>query len=250
MCADFNTVADDFFVNMTLQTTLALPTNRETVLHFFEAVQREFPAMGSFYQREPGGEFVLEGDRESGSYPWMELHENRLSAGFFNPPDAATAYRMHHWLLDRSVYFLGCSPLDVDSLDVVFGFNLDYQGNRDRIVSQALLGGSPLGAFLLDDSAQPLECEPGVVIALDEDCYVQARLAVETRSNSYQVRTSSYSEDPISVYFTVRQYPAPGKVLSFVEAIGDQCSQCEELVCAMVIPNILRPIASAIAGAR
>jgi hypothetical protein len=250
MCADFNTVADDFFVNMTLQTTLALPTNRETVLHFFEAVQREFPAMASFYQREPGGEFVLEGDRENGSYPWLELHGNRLSAGYFNPPEAGVAYRMHHWLLDRSVYFLGCSPLDVDALDVVFGFNLDYQGNRDRIVTQALLGGSPLGSFLLEEGTQTLECEPGVVIALDEECYLQARLGIETRSNSYQVRTGSYSDEPISVYFTVRRYPAPGSAVPFAEVISAQCERCEELVCSMVIPNILRPIASAIAGAR
>jgi hypothetical protein len=157
---------------------------------------------------------------------------------------------MHHWLLDRSVYFLGCSPLDVDSLDVVFGFNLDYQGNRDQIVTQALLGGSPLGAFLLDESVKPLECEPGVVIALDENCFLQARLGVETRSNSYQVRTGSYSEDPISVYFTLRRYPEPGKVLPFAETVGEQCHQCEDLVCSMVIPNILRPIVSAIAGAR
>jgi len=67
MDADFANVADDFFVNLSVQTTLPLPRNRETVLHFFEAVQKQFAGMTSFYQRD-GGEYVLEGDRESGCY--------------------------------------------------------------------------------------------------------------------------------------------------------------------------------------
>ena len=72
---DFNTVADDFFVNFDFQTTLALPNSRESVLHFCEAIQKEFPDMTSFYQRETG-EFVLEGNHDTGSYQWMEMQAN------------------------------------------------------------------------------------------------------------------------------------------------------------------------------
>ena len=98
---DYSEAADDFFVNLNLQTTLALPNSREGILHFFEAVQRDFRAMASFYQRETG-EYVLESNRQDGSYSWLELETNHMTAGFFNPPSLEEAYRLHRWLLDRS----------------------------------------------------------------------------------------------------------------------------------------------------
>jgi hypothetical protein len=246
---EFSSVADDFFVNVNLQTTLALPTGRETILHFCEAVQREFAAMTSFYQRD-SGEFVLEGDHEAGSYPWLELESHRLSSGYFAPPELRNAYHLHRWLLNRCVYFLGISPLDVDSLDVLFAFNLDYKGNRDEILAEALLANSPLWAFLGDAGGQPLECEPAVVVALDEACGLQARLSLETRSSSYQVRTGQYTDDPISVYLTVRRYPTPGEPFDIEASFGTQSEICEDLTCRTVIPNVVQPIAAAIAAAQ
>src|ERR1017187_9729356 len=158
---DFSNVADEFYVNLNLQTTLALPSGRETVLHFFEAVQKEFTEMTGFFQRETG-EFVLEGNRDSGRYRWIELQTHRLSAGFFHPPSLAEAYRLHTWLLDRSVYFLGVSGMDVECLDVTFGFDMDFKGNRDAIVGQALLGGSPLAALGNEANTKTIECEPSL----------------------------------------------------------------------------------------
>ena len=99
---DFSNITDDFFVNINVQTTMQLPNTRETVLHFFELVQKEFPAMSSFFRRETG-EYVLEGDRESGNYQWVEIHTNRFCAGFFNPSDTEDAKHMHSWLLERSL---------------------------------------------------------------------------------------------------------------------------------------------------
>ena len=248
MSIDLTGLADDVFSNVNLQTTLTLPNNRETLLHFCEAVQKEFPSMTSFYQRE-SGEFVLEGDRESGSYRWMELSPHRLAAGYFNPPDLDVARRLQLWMLDRSVYFLGVSPLDIDALDVLIGFNLDYRGNRDEIVMQALLAGSPLMALAGDGSHRCVEFEPSMVVALDEDCYLQARLSLETRSNSFQVRTGQFDEEPISIYFTVRRFPQPGHLLDMKAAFADQFEVCEDLVCRIIVPQVLQPIAAAISGA-
>jgi hypothetical protein len=245
---DFSNVADEFYVNLNLQTTLALPSGRETVLHFFEAVQKEFTEMTGFFQRETG-EFVLEGNRDSGRYRWIELQTHRLSAGFFHPPSLAEAYRLHTWLLDRSVYFLGVSGMDVECLDVTFGFDMDFKGNRDAIVAQALLGGSPLAALSNEANTKTIECEPSLVIGLDDECYLQARLSVETRSSSYQVRTGQYEDDPISVYFTVRGYPQPGVLLSLKDSFVRQCHFCEDLAERIVVPQIIQPITSAIAAA-
>ena len=96
---DFSSAADDFFVNVNLQTNLALPTNRETLLQFYEAMQREFPSMTLLYQRETG-ESVLEANREEGRYLWMELHNNRLTGGNFNPQSADDVYRLHQQELE------------------------------------------------------------------------------------------------------------------------------------------------------
>ncbi len=246
---DFSTVADDFFVNLNLETALALPKNRETVLHFCEAVQKEFSSMTGFFQRETG-EFVLEGDRHSGSYLWMELQPNRLTAGHFNPPDLQQAYRFLRWLLDRSTYFLGVSALDVECVDLMFGFNLDFKGNRDAIVAEALLDGSRFGALMSEQYARPVECQPSFIVAIDEECSLQARLSIETHSNSFQVRTGQYDEEPISVYFTIREYPASGRLLNIKESFPRQCETCEDIACRVIVPQVIRPLSTAIASAR
>ena len=247
MAVEFGNYADEFFVNINLQTNMELPHTRETVLHFCEAVQRDFPSMNTFFRRE-GGEFVLEADRESGSYPWMELHPRRLSAGFLSPMNLETAYRLHEWMLERSVYYLGVSPLDVDCLDLLFGFNLDYAGNRDEVVAQALMGGSALAPMLLEGPARTLQCEPSFVISLDADCYLQARLWLETRGSSFQVRTGQYTPDPISVFFAVRRYSRPGQTFDMKEHFTEQRRLCEELAERLVVPNIVQPIQSTIAS--
>jgi hypothetical protein len=248
MSNEFYNIADEFFLNVNLQTTLPLPTSRETVLHFYEAVQKQFPAMSSFYQRDPSGEYILEGDHDSGVYSWLELQAKQLAGGSFNPPNLKRAKDFHRWVLDRSVYFLGVSGLDIDAFDVMFGFNLDYRGNRDAIIAEALLSGSPLAALSQEPGARPVEFEPNIVVALDEGCYLQARISIETRSSSYQVRTGEYDDEPISVYFTVRRYPGQGSIIQLAEAFTEQVNLCEDLVQRIVVPQILQPIASAIAA--
>src|SRR5204863_7610111 len=74
----------DFYINMRINTQLTLPHNRETVLHFFERVQKEFPAMTQF-RRYDNGDFNLEEDRKNGSYRWVRLESKRLVSGFVNP---------------------------------------------------------------------------------------------------------------------------------------------------------------------
>ncbi len=249
MPAGFNTFSDDYYVNMDLHTALTMPQGRETILQFCEAVQKQFPDMGDFYQRD-GGEFVLEGDRQSGSYRWMELASKRMSSGAFNPEDDEAAYAQHRWVLERSKYFLGVSPLDVESLDLVYGFNLDFAGNRDAIVCEALLSGSALGSLVSDATGVALNFEPSLVVAMDEECAVQCRLAVETRNSSYQVRTGNYEQEPISVYLTVRGYPKPSGSFDLDEALATQADVAEDVLSRVIIPSIIRPIASAISAAQ
>jgi len=247
MSEEFSSVADDFFVNLNLQTVLDLPGSRETVLSFLEVLQKEFPDLSSFYHRD-SGEFVLEGDHERGDYAWVEIQSNRLSSGFFNPPRLEHAYHLHRRILERSKYYLGMGGLDLECLDVLYGFNLDYDGNRDAIVAQALLAGSPLWGLMSEPGTRALECQPDFVVALDESCCLQARISIETRSSSYQVRTGQYEEEPITVYLTLRRYPGEGKKIDVEESFADQCAHCEDLARRIVVPSVIQPIAAAIAA--
>ncbi len=247
MTNSYEAFTDDFFLNLSLQTALPLPDSRETILQFCEACQKEFGSMTTFYQRE-SGEYVLEGDRDSGTYPWLEIESRRLTSGAFNPPDLHAAVLQHRWMLERAPYYLGVSPLDVDCLDVLFGFNLDFTGNRDAVVAEALLAGSPLGCLSEEAGLLPLNFEPGFVVALDHECYLQARLSVETRGNSYQVRTGSYDDEPISVYFTVRSYPRPGQKFTIREAFDRQVEMGQDLIQRLILPRVIQPIAATIAS--
>lgn len=242
-------IADDAFINMDLLTTLALPKSRDTILHFCEAVQRRFGLMTSLFQRD-NGDFVLEGDRESGRYQWMEIQSRRFTAGYFNPPDVKSAYELHRWLLEGATHFLGVGTLDIEALDVMFGFNLDYKGNRDAIIANAVLEGSPLGAIASEIGGKLVECEPTMVVALDEGCHMQARLSLESRSSSFQVRTGQYADDPISIYFTVRAYPRPGEKFNLQTSFDRQCETAEELLSRTIISSVIHPIAAAIAAAQ
>lgn len=246
---EFSSIVDDFFMSVSVLTNLPLPTSRETVLHFYEAVQKEFPDMTSFYSRETG-EFVLEGNRDSGSYGWVEIHPTRLSAGYFNPNNLESAFNMQRWLLHRSTYFLGMSGLDIEAIDVCFGFNIEYEGNRDAIVSEALLANSPLAQFANLPGVKPLQCEPSITIAMDEDCCLQSRLVLETRSSSHEVRTGDYESEPITVYFTVRRYPKQGELMDMHKTFEQNREICEDYSCRVLVPHVIGPIVTAISSSR
>jgi len=89
-----------------------------------------------------------------------------------------------------------------------------------------------------------------LVVALDAECGLQARLAVETRNSSYQVRTGDYEEEPISIYFAIRAYPRPGERLDPPVSLTKQSAAGEELLARVVVPQVIRPIALAIATAQ
>ena len=85
-------------------------------------------------------------------------------------------------------------------------------------------------------------------MALNESCQLQCRLAIETRTNGYQVRTREFGDDQISVYFTVRQYWGSGPEMTFLESMRRQREVGEEILQQAVIPRIVRPLAQVIAS--
>ena len=103
-------------------------------------------------------------------------------------------------------HHLGISPIEIDYLDVLFGFDLAFGGNHDEIIAESLFAESPLTCLTEEHGARPVDFQPTVTVALSDDCRLQARIDVVTRTNSYQVRTGDYSDDVISVYLILRRY--------------------------------------------
>ena len=238
---------EDFYVNMRLGSQLPLPNSRETLLHFFERVQRGFPGMTRFRKNE-NNEYNLEEDRGSQSYRWVSLEQKRLSAGHVNPSSFEEALKLHGLLLDMAPHHLGLSPLEIDYLDVLFGFDLAFSGNHDDIVAESLFPESPLTCLTEETGARAVDFQPTVTVALSEDCRLQARIDVVTRTNSYQVRTGDYSEDVISVYLIVRRYWGDRPREPMEKLLGQMAEKADQLCTNYIIPRVLRPISSAIAS--
>ena len=95
----YGTYSDDFYVNLNLNTEMDLPQSRETVLHFFEQLQKKYPRMKNFYGRERG-EYVLEEDKEQGNYRWATVEPRRICSGYVNPTSVDEALDQHRHVLD------------------------------------------------------------------------------------------------------------------------------------------------------
>ena len=250
MTTSFGSLCDDFYVNMNLNTELELPTERDTILHFFERIQRQYPTMNTFYQRETG-EFCLDEDREAGSYRWVTVERDRMCSGYVNPENLEDADEQHRLILELVPFAMGVSNLDIDSLDVLFGMDFDFEGNHDEVFSEALFSESPFAMLMDWPEAQPLGFDPAILVSLSDDCRLQGRLSLESRTGAYQVRTGKFKkEDQLSLYLSVRQYPDPAKKFSSVDSYNHQRDLCVEMMSDRVIPYFVNPIVDAIAQRR
>ncbi|MDA0834543.1 MAG: hypothetical protein O2955_21955 [Planctomycetota bacterium] len=242
----YGDLADDFYVNLNLNTEMQLPAARETILGFFERVQKSYPTMRNFFTRE-SGDFVLEEDKDQGHQRWLTLEPRRVCSGFINPPNIDAAVEQHELILQLIPYMLSVSPLDCEALDYMIGFDFSYRGNHDQLVAEALGSGYALEGLVSYPGSKVLNFEPSATITLDESCRLQARLMIETRTNAYQVRRGDFGEEQISVYFTMRQYGSLEPNTSFEETLRRLRSKSEELIESLVIDQVLRPLAQAIA---
>ena len=136
MCR-YDTLSDDYYVNMNLNTEMDLPQSRESVLHYFEQIQKQYPRMRNFYARDRG-EYVLEEEKQRGSYRWASVEARRICSGHVNPPSVQEAFRQHECVLDIAPYALTVSPLDCETLNVMFGFDFTYRGNHNQLLVEAL----------------------------------------------------------------------------------------------------------------
>ncbi len=242
----YDSLCDDFYINMNLGTEMELPTNRETVLHFFERVRKTYPTMRNFYCRDRG-DFVLEEDKDKGNYRWCTIEPRRVCSGQVNPASIEGVLQQHALVLELAPYMLSVSPLDCEALDLLYGFDFTYRGNQNQLVAEALGVSPALERVVEIPGATVINSEPSLTVALDEECRIQFRLSIETRTSAYHVRTGDYPEEQLSVYVTARQYGSLGPDATFVDTLQRLNQVCQEMLDRQVIENVLKPLARSIA---
>ncbi|VTR96586.1 hypothetical protein [Tuwongella immobilis] len=240
-------LADTFKCNLYLNTKLELSLPRETVLTLFESLQKSFPTLTDLDRRDDG-EITVEEDREQSAYRWIRLSPRRLAAGCVNPQSHEFAQDFHTRILEIAPYHLGLSGLDTDILDITWTFELDYTGNHDDLVAEAIGRQTAFESMLTIPNSKIVSFEPWATIALDDECRLQFRVSIETRTTGYQIRTGRFPDAPISVHCTLRQFWSKQGSRRFLDAYHSQTSQLHELVDQHVIPQIVRPLQQAIAS--
>lgn len=237
----FSGLSDDYYANANLNTEMDLPSSREAVLHFFDRLQKRYPTMRNFYCRERN-EFVLEEDKDDGRYRWSSVDSRRISSGQVNPDSIEKAMEQHELVFELLPYMLSVSPLDCESLNVMFGFDFTYRGNHNQLVAEALGVVPAFDRIANVPSATIISHEPSMQFALDDECRIQGRVSIETRTSAYHVRTNDYPEEQLSVYVTARRYGSLDPNETFVEALQRLSVLCQDLLDSHVVDQVLRPL--------
>ena len=97
------------------------------------------------------------------------------------------------------------------------------------------------------EGTRPLSYEPVFQMALDDDCKTQCRIAIETRTTAYQVRSGEFGEEQLSVYLTVRRFDSLGNNENFVSELHRLAEHCERLADEFLVENVLQPLQKTIA---
>lgn len=250
MSISYSSFCDDFFVDVYINTRFDLPTERESLLTFFERITKQFSSMKALTRDSEGG-YCLEEDAQAGRNRWVSVNIDRVGAGFVNPESLQQAFELPKVVIDLIPYMLGVRSLDIDSVDLSLGMDFDYAGNHNEIIAEALFGGSAFAQIFDSGGAGPLNLSPAVIIALDDECATRARLTIDSRTDESEIRNRKFDEDkPISLYLTVRQYPQGGRDVELKDVFDGLCRQAVNFMDEKVVPNFVMPLTSAIAHRR
>lgn len=234
-------LSDDFYVNLNLNTEMELPGSRETVLHFFERLQKQYPQMSNFYSRDRG-EYVLEEEKEQGHYRWVTVDGRRVCSGHVNPTTAATAIEQHQLVLELIPFALSISPLECESLNLMYGFDFNYKGNHNELISEALGIVPAFDSIAEKYGDKVVAYEPHIQFSVDEDCRTQCRVSVETRTSAYHLKTGDFPQEQISVYVTARRYGSLKATQSYSDVMLELDQLCVEVIEDHVANELLKPI--------
>lgn len=251
MAASYRALCSDFYINQKVSVKLDLPSSRETILDLFERVRHAFPSMASLKRYKD--ELALESPTDDEPHRWLAVRSSTIRSGAVNPSTFDEGYAIHKAVLDIAPYFLSISPLDIEYVELLYGFDLAASGNQDAIVAEALLEGSPLGELLDIDNATTIDFQPLLGLLLSPDGVrpeggrraadgIEAHLEVKTRSGGAAARGDDTPGDPISVYATLRRYEPVTNLKAMPGVFRVLAEQAEHLIEHRVLPGLIAPL--------
>lgn len=245
MPLSYRALCSDFYINQRLNLKMDLPMRRDTVLSLFDRVRREHPWMDRF--RRYKNELALESSQQRGSAQhWVALRKSSVRSGSVNPETETEAFGLHKLILELAPYFLDISSLDIDFIELLYGFDLAAPGNHDAAICAALMGNSPLARLADIPGATVIDYAPIVGMILDEPAGFQAHFEVKTRAPS-RAGVVEGAEAPISIYLTVRRHGPIADLKDIPAFTQAMTEKGEELISTRLVPYLLVPIRESIA---
>ncbi len=249
MSAFWGATCDDFYVSTRLFLKLDLSPSRETVLHFFDVLRKEFPAMTRLRRRDDGAIMLEEESSDRTSRRWVRIEGNAMRFGFFAPPEMDAVRRLSSFVLEQAPFHLTFSEIDYDHLELVYGFDLEYAGNHDELIAETLYRDHPLAGFLQgEDAVHAIDVQPYLGVSLTADCDLQAYIELKSRTATYEIRTHNYESQPLSVFLTLRKYWGYSKERSLLGSHREMLEHADALAADKIVPLVVNPLAQAIAS--
>ncbi len=246
----FAALCDGFFVSTRLRFKLDLSPSRETLLHFFEQIRRQHPELTRLRRRDDGGVILDEQPREGYERRFIRLDPDMLKIGVCGAQGPAGISALADMVLDLAPCHLSLSDLDYDDMEMVFGFDLEYKGNHDELIADTLFDGHPFMHALAGETGRVIDFQPMVGVSLTDDCDLQAYLDVKSRTSAYELRCNEYDGAALSVFLTLRRYWGFQQPRDLHTLHADLLNTGARLAADAVVPNIVQPLATAIAGKR
>lgn len=242
MSESYRAICSDFYINQKLSLRLDLPRERQTVLDLFDRVRKQYPALSQF--RKFRDELALEAGPDAANHRWVAIRANNIRSGAVNPGTLGEGYEFHGHILEVAPYFLSISPLDVEFLEVLYGFDLSSERNHDEVVYEALVSRTGLDKAMDLPNSRVVDCQPAFGMVLDGHD-VEVNFEVKTRSARSAGGQRSAGE-PISVYLTLRKHNPVSSIDELGEALADLAKHGEEIMDSRVVPHLVTPIREAI----
>lgn len=246
MTTSYAALCSSLYVDMKLGVRMDLPARRDTILDFFERIRKERPKLDRF--RRYRAEFALESPQSLGQQEWVAIRKTEIRSGYTDPTSLDDAYSLHSLVLEIAPFFLTINPLDVECIELVYGFELDASANHNQIVAEALLDGSPLATVLDDPSWKPVDVQPIVAMTLADRPDLRAQFEIKTRTGAKEVRADRYRDEPIAAQLVLKRSVNLRDVRQLPEALTDLARIGEKLVEDKMVPHVIQPLRQAIAS--
>ena len=229
----YSSVCDDFYVKARLDLRVKQAPDDRTVMDFFERMRRVAPSFTGVKKIDT--EWILEAPLGDQRMEWVAVGPGAVRCGAVNPIRVSASYELATNVLEALPGYFGINALDVVSLELTFGFDLDTDQDHYEAVHDTLLGGSRLAGLMRCDEERVVEMQPMLAWSLDHSADLQAQVEVRPRGKGSGVG----NVESCSVYSTVKR---TGPVERFEDPgvlVHELAGRVEALASDRVIPEIV-----------